>query len=186
MAKLTSVEVSLKFPCIGEVKGTWEPDEGERCAAWEMYVELITRISVVELQPSEGLLREALSSLYTLFDTTRKILREHGPSIAQPKGKDNLSFGYLAVAILNVVLRPVLAKWHPLLLDYESTKESSVSLLEHERQWDKNEELRQVLNDVRSVLIEYANLLAQVAGVPQLTIHHIRNHIVITPGVPIT
>jgi hypothetical protein len=170
MAKLTSVKVSLKLPYIGGVEGTWEPDESERKAAWEMYVELITRISVAELKPGEGLLREALSSLYTLFDTTREILREYGPSIAQPKGKDNLSFGYLAVAILNVVLRPVLAKWHPLLLDYESTKKSSGSPLEHERQWDKYEELRQVLNDVRGVLIEYANLLAQVADVPSLII----------------
>lgn len=170
MAKLTSVKVSLKLPYIGEVEGVWKPDESERNAAWEMYVELITRISVAELKPSEGLLREALSSLYTLFDTTRIILRKYGPSVAQPKGKDKLSFGYLAVAILNAVLRPVLAKWHPLLLDYESTKESSVSPLKHEKQWDKNEELRGVLNDVRGVLIEYANLLAQVIDIPSLII----------------
>jgi len=170
MAKLTSVKVSLKLPYIGGVEGVWKPDESERKAAWEMYVELITRISVAELKPGEGLLREALSSLYTLFDTTRIILRKYGPSVAQPKGKDKLSFGYLAVAILNAVLRPVLAKWHPLLLDYESTKESSVSPLEHERQWDKNEELRGVLKDVRGVLIEYANLLAQVIDIPSLII----------------
>lgn len=170
MAKLTSVKVSLKLPYIGGIEGTWKPDKSERRAAWEMYVELITRISVVELRPDEGLLREALSSLYTLFDTTRVILRKYGPSIAQPKGKNNLSFGYLAVVILNAVLRPVLAKWHPLLLDYESIKESSISPLEHEKQWGKYEELRQVLNDVRNELIEYANLLAQVAKIPSLII----------------
>lgn len=170
MPKLTSVKVSLTLPYIGGVEGTWEPDETERNAAWEMYVELITRISVAELKPDEGLLREALSSLYTLFDTTRKILRKYGPSVAQPKGEDGISFGYLAVAILNTVLRPVLAKWHPLLLDHESTKDSTISPLEHESQWEKHEELRQVLNEVRSVLIEYAELLAQVAGVPSLTV----------------
>ena len=170
MPKLASVKVSLKLPFIGGVEGTWEPDESEEKAAWEMYVELITRISVAELKPTEGLLREAFSSLYTLFDTTRKILRKYGPSVAQPKGKGKLSFGYLAVVILNTVLRPVLAKWHPLLLDYESTKESSVSSLEHERQWDKNVELRRILDDVRVVLINYANLLAQVVDVPSLII----------------
>lgn len=170
MAKFTGVKVSLTLPFIGGVEGTWKPDESERNAAWEMYVELITRISVVELKPDEGLLREALSSLYTLFGTTRTILRKYGPSIAQPKGKDDLSFGYLAVAILNTVLRPVLAKWHPMLLDYESTRSGSVSPLEHEREWDKHDELRQVLNDVRGILIEYTDLLAQVAEVPPLTI----------------
>ena len=170
MAKFTGVKVSLNLPYIGGLEGTWEPDESEQDAAWEMYVELITRISVAELKPDEGLLREALSSLHTLFGTTRAILRKYGPSIAQPKGEGDLSFGYLAVAILNAVLRPVLAKWHPLLLDYESTGSASGSPLDHEREWDKQDELRQVLNDVRTNLVEYTNLLAEVAEVPPLII----------------
>ena len=169
MAKLTSVKVALKFPYIGEIEGTWVPDENERRAAWEMYVELITRISVAELRPEEGLLREALTSLYTLFDTTRKILREYGPSVAQPKSEaSHLSFGYLAVGVLNSVLRPVLAKWHPLLRDYESIRPPSVSTWQHEQQWERNQELRQVLSEVRGTLIQYANLLAEVADVPPL------------------
>jgi hypothetical protein len=170
MAKLSSVKVSLKLPYIGGVEGTWEPDESERCAAWEMYVELVTRIAVAELRPGEGLLREALSSLYTLFGITRDILRRYGPSVAQPKGEGGISFGYLAVAILNSVLHPVLAQWHPLLLDYESAKKPSVSPLEHETRWDRNEELRKVLNEIRFTLIEYAHLLAQVAEVPSLIV----------------
>lgn len=168
MPKLTSVKVSLNLPYIGGIEGTWKPDENERKAAWEMYVELVTRISVAELRPGEGLLREALTSLYTLFSTTRAILRQYGPSIAKPKGKGSLSFGYIAVAILNTVLRPALAKWHPLLLDYENHKDTSVSPLEHEKNWDKHDELRQHLNDVRLSLIEYANILATVAKVPSL------------------
>ena len=173
MAKLASVKVSLKLPYIGGIEGTWEPDEREQNASWEMYVELVTRISVAELKPDEGLLREALSSLYTLFNTTRDILRRYGPSVAQPKGADRLSFGYLAVAILNAVLRPTLAKWDPLLLDYESSRNSSVSPLTHERQWGRAEELRRDLNDVRSTMIEFANYLAQVADVPSLIIQGI-------------
>ena len=170
MANLTSVKVGLKLPFIGEVEGTWEPDESEQNASWEMYVELVTRISITELKAGEGLLREALSSLYSLFHTTRGILRQYGPSVAQPKGEGKLSFGYLAVTILNVALRPVLAKWHPLLLDYESTKEASLSPVIHEGNWDKAGELRQVLNDVRRVLIEFADYLAQVADVPSLIV----------------
>jgi hypothetical protein len=96
MPKLTSVKVALNIPYLGGIEGTWEPDETEQRAAWDMYVELVTRISVVELRPGEGLLHEALSSLYSLFETTRKILREYGPSIARPKGGNELSFGYLA------------------------------------------------------------------------------------------
>jgi hypothetical protein len=72
--------------------------------------------------------------------------------------------------MLNVVIRPVLAQWHPMLLDYENTKESTVSPLTHERQWEKGDELRRVLNEVREVLIAYANVLAQVADVPSLIV----------------
>jgi hypothetical protein len=170
MPKLKSVKVKLDIPYIGGVEGTWEPDESERKAAWEMYVELITRIAVAELRPGEGLLREALASLHSLFATTREILREHGPSVAQPKGKDKLSFGYLAVLILNTVLRPFLSKWHPLLEDHENARQSDVSRLEHEGRWDRYQELRQELNQVRGVMTDYANLLAEVADVPSLIV----------------
>ena len=78
-----SAKLGLPFG-IGEISGEWVPEDVERDAAWEMYVELITRVGVVKLGPDEGLVREALSSLYSLFDTTREILRCHGPAVARP------------------------------------------------------------------------------------------------------
>jgi hypothetical protein len=168
MPKLSGFKVCLKIPFVGDIEGTWVPDENEKHAAWEMYIELITRISVVELKSDEGLLREALSSLYALFDITRKILRQYGPKIAQPKGGGGLSFGYLAVNILNGAIRPVLAKWHPTLLAYEQNRPAQLAIPEYERQWQYNQELRQTLNGTRAILVEYANLLADVAGVPSL------------------
>lgn len=170
MAKLTEVKVDLKLPYIGGVSGTWEPDESEKKAAWEMYVELVTRVATVNMYPGECVLREALTSFHSLFDTTRKILRQYGPGIAQPKGKDDLSFGYLAVVILNTVLRPLLAKWHPLLLDYENARNPTVSCVEHERGWEKYQELWDEIANVRRVVVEYADLLAEVAGIPSLIV----------------
>lgn len=170
MPKLSSVQVSLKLPYLLEVQGTWEPDERERDAAWEMYVELVTRIATVELRPYEGLLREALTSLYSLFGTTREILRKHGPAVAQPKRGGQLSFGYLAVAILNGALRPFLAKWHPLLEDHEASRPEGVSRLDHEKRWEHQALLRHELIEVRETLLRYADLLAKVTGVQSLVI----------------
>src|SRR3979411_1927038 len=125
---LKSVEVNLSLPFgVGGLKGVWEPDQSEQTAAWEMYVELITRIAVVEIRPGQGLLREGLDSLYSRFAPTRGILRQHGPSVARVKGKGSYSFGYLAVIILNQVLRPVLSEWHPKLLDHESQRPPGIS-----------------------------------------------------------
>lgn len=164
------IKVKIKLPFIGEIEGSWQPDENDEKAAWELYVELITRISIVELKSDEGLLREALSSLYSIFATTREILKKHGASIARFKDESLISFGYLAMAVINTVLRPVLAKWHPLLLDYESKKTKDMSLVEHEKLWDKNQELRTELNKVRHILVEYAEILAEVAKVPLLIV----------------
>jgi hypothetical protein len=164
------IKVKIKLPFIGEIEGCWQPDENDEKAAWELYVELITRISIVELKPNEGLLREALSSLYSVFATTREILKKYGASIARFKDESPISFGYLAIAVINTVLRPVLAKWHPLLLDYESKKTKDISQVEHENLWDRNQELRTELNQVRHILVEYAKILAEVAKVPLLII----------------
>jgi hypothetical protein len=170
MPKLKSIKVALKLPFVGELEGTWEPNDQERLAAWEMYVELVTRIATAELKEGEGLLREALSSLYSLFCETRVILRSYGPGIAQPKGEYALSFGYIAVAVLNLVLRPMLARWHPALQDHESRRDKAVSPLEHERRWEREGELRSELGEVRLILTAYANLLAEAAGTPSLLI----------------
>ena len=56
--KLRTVQVSLKLRFI-EIAGTWAPDEAELDAAWEIYVELITRVAVPSLstntrRPSAG------------------------------------------------------------------------------------------------------------------------------------
>jgi len=158
--RVVTAKVGLPFG-IGEISGEWQPDESEAAAAWEMYVELITRISVVDLGPDEGLLEEALTSLYSLFGTTRDILRRHGPAVARPKG-GTVSFGHLAVAILDQALRPLLARWHPLLDDHMGARPADSSRADWERAWDRHDELRADLDEVRATLVAYSGLLGEV------------------------
>ncbi len=159
---IKSIQVELPF-----VKGIWEVNDAQRQAAWEMYVELVTRISVQPLDPDEGLLREALSSLYTLFGETRRILRAAGPSVARPRSRQLLTFGQIAVDVLNIALRPVLAKWHPLLIEHEASR-GTRSATEHERAWDKSGALRAELETLRTQLAAYADLLARACAVAPL------------------
>lgn len=162
-----SVEVKLNLRVL-EIAGTWEPNDTERRAAWELYVELVTRVSVVPLREDEGLLREALSSLYSLFNTTREVLRKYGPDVAEPKKNGQYNFGYLAVAMLNYGLRPLLASWHPALEDWETRRPADGSRRDHEQAWPKAGELRTALRDARTTLTAYADLLATACGVPNL------------------
>ncbi len=157
-AKLKKVSVSLPF---GLGSAEWEADSTQRRAAWALYVELVTRVAVQELASDAGLLREAMNSLYTLFGTTREILREGGPDV----GASRESVGGLAIAVLNKGLRPFLTKWHPLLQVWETQRPEKMSLKEHEGQWAEEPNLRQELAALRGELEVYAQALAKVAGV---------------------
>lgn len=158
---------SLKIPFLG-LEGNWDVDDHQRKAAWEIYVELITRVTVVELKKEEGILREALNSFYSLFNTTRDILKRYGPTIAVAAKSGDMTLGHVAVGVLNKVLRPLLAKWHPLLEDYEKRRPEGVSVSEHERRWEQAAALRLEIEKVRNTLVEYADVLAEVSEVSKL------------------
>ncbi len=161
------VHIGLPFG-LGGISGTWAPEESERRAAWEMYVELVTRSSVARLPDDRGLLREVLASLYTLFESTREILRKYGPAVAKPGAGEAVSFGHLAVAILNGALRPLLSEWHPRLLEHENLRPAEVSPVEWERSWNDNATLRAEIEQVRETLESYAGILGEVCDARSL------------------
>lgn len=124
-------------------------------------MELVTRVAVQSLHPQEGLVREAMNSLYSLFGSTREILRKAGPKV----GASHDSVGGIAIAVLNNGLRPFLSKWHPLLQEWEGQKPDGASPQAHERTWDKEIIARGELDSLRKDLEQYANALAEIAGV---------------------
>lgn len=163
MPKLVNVKIDLKVPGIGGIAGTWEPDESEVRAAWGLYVEMVTRTPLGGISSQQGSLREALDSIYSLFETTRGILRESGPAVARPKSGRELSFGYLAVTMLNRILRPFLTEWHPRLRNWERSNSHS-----DENKWEGRGDFLNALEAVRMQLRQYADLFAEVANVPEL------------------
>jgi len=156
--KATKLSVGLPFD-LGHLE--FEPDEVQQRAAWELYVELTTRVAVQPLGSDEGLMREALSSFYNIFGATREILREAGPEVAQGPN----SFGPVAIEVLNKGLRPFLAKWHPLLLAHEQSRPPGVNARDHEHTWDRAAELRKELAKVQEQMLIYAEALGKIAGV---------------------
>ncbi|MFZ5910794.1 MAG: hypothetical protein ACOYYU_12335 [Chloroflexota bacterium] len=156
--KATKLTVGLPFN-LGSLE--LENDEAQQRAAWALYVELSTRISTVPLEEGTGILREALTSLYNVFNITRQTLREAGPGIARgPK-----SLGAIAIDVLNKGLRPFLVKWHPLLKDYEEKKPDGMTSVDHERKWERAADLREELEQVRQQMVIYVEALAKIAGV---------------------
>lgn len=158
--KATKLTVGLPFN-LGSLE--LQNDEVQQRAAWALYVELSTRIAVQPLGSEEGILREALTSLYNIFNITRQVLREAGPEIA----KGSQSLGSISIDVLNKGLRPFLVKWHPILKNYEERKPSDITTVDHERAWEKAAELRKELEQVRYQMTIYVSALAQIAGIEQ-------------------
>ena len=156
--KLEKVTVNIPFG-IGSIDLT--PDLTQQRAAWSLYIELVTRTAVQPLKDDEGLVREALLSLYSLFPTTRQILKDAGPCA----GITNESVGGIAIAVINCGLRPFLTKWHPRLIDWEAKRDEKTSSKEHERKWPEERVLRDEIEKLRVDLNSYAEALRKIADV---------------------
>jgi hypothetical protein len=101
--KMTKLQINPPFLNI-ELKFA----DADKAAAWEMYIELLTRITTQVLDTKDGDEKTALDSIFSLFGTTRSIIKLHG--------RDSLQFTKLAIVVLNQVIRPFTAKWHKLSL----------------------------------------------------------------------
>lgn len=89
---------------LGFVEAEFAPTGTDRLAAWELYVELLTRITTQPLPDADGDEPTALASVHALFPLTREILRKHGPGSNE--------FAKLAIPVLNQIIRPFTARWH--------------------------------------------------------------------------
>ena len=123
--------------------------EADKNAAWDLYVEMLTRIVTQLLPPETGDERAALESVYSLAPTTREILRHYG--------RDSIQFSKIAIPVLNQVVRPFTAKWH---------KESLAGAFDDN---GKCSEFRMELQALQEELRNYNRMLAEIAGVEDLT-----------------
>ena len=135
---------------VGFLESEWEPKVCDSEAAWEMYVELLTRIATQRLPDDAGMESSALESVYSLFGITRGILREHG--------RDSIGFAKIAIIILNQVVRPFTARWHKL------SEEGAFA--------DKEQCLlfREELNLLQVSLNNYMGMLAEIADIEEISV----------------
>ena len=124
-------------------------EAADKDAAWELYIEMLTRIVTQPLPYDVGDDKTALDSVYSLFPITREILRR--------RGRSTVNFSMVAIPVLNQVVRPFTAKWH---------RESLAGAFEDS---DKCREFREELATLQEELRNYNRMLAEIAGVEDLT-----------------
>jgi len=128
----------------------WSSNEAaDEKAAWEMYIEMITRITTQQLPPEHGDEKTALKSVYSLFKITRRVLKEHGRHCD--------AFPKIAITILNQQVRPFTAKWHAKRLNNAFDDP------------DQCAEFRAELESLQEILRTYTAILAGMAKVEDMT-----------------
>lgn len=141
---MTSLRISVPF-----LEMEWSPSDSDKEAAWELYIELLTRITTQPLCDKEGDEETALESIHSFFGTTRSIIKAHGRSCEE--------FTKIAIVVLNQKIRPFTAKWHKALVDGRFN-DSNV-----------RKEFRQDLAGLQAELKKFTKMLAGMSGVEDLT-----------------
>ncbi|MBD0844509.1 toll/interleukin-1 receptor domain-containing protein [Streptomyces sp. TRM68416] len=154
--------VTLAFPGSRREAPMAATSESERMAAYDIQVELVTRIGVQELAPGTGSLREALTSLKALIDFTRETL--HTYNIALDGGADAPTVQKLAYALINESIRPFTSTWHPRLAAYEARCPADTPPLDHEAAWPEADQMRSELAALRGPLLRIAEALGGISG----------------------
>ena len=143
--KLTAVRLNAGFAEL-----EFKPGDADRDSAWDLYVELLTRITTQPLPDEDGDEETALSSIYSLFGLTRSTLKRDG-------GRQATEFAKIAIVVLNQVVRPFTAHWHKRLLAGD---------------FDDAEACRQFRSELAELQVElrkYTRMLADMAGVEDLS-----------------
>jgi hypothetical protein len=141
---LSSLKIKLGF-----LEGEFAPRDADRTASWELYVELLTRVTSQYLSLEDGDEKAALDSVDVIFPLTREILKRQGSGCGE--------FAKLAIPVLNQIIRPFTAKWHRL------------SLTGAFQDAGRCHEFRAELAALQPRLRDYTRALAAMADVEDLT-----------------
>ena len=131
------------------LKAALNSNDVRKKAAWDLYVEMETRITTQPLDPKHGDEKTALNSVYSLFKTTRGILKKYGPDCSE--------FSEIALAVLNQKVRPFTARWHRKKIKGAFKSKTKCA------------KFRKELASLQKVLRAYTVVLGRMAGVENTT-----------------
>ena len=141
---LTSLKINTVF-----LEAEFVLNEADKNAAWDLYVEMITRVITQKVPEDLGDEAAALESVVSIFGLTRSVMKSYG--------RDCIQFAKIAVVVLNQVVRPFTTKWHKLAVLNKLNDE------------DFKKEFRVELYGLQNKLLSYTKMLAEMAEVEDIT-----------------
>lgn len=137
---MTKIKVKAPF-----LDMEWNPQDKDKDAAWELYIELLTRVTTQPLAVNDGDEADALKSLHEVFKLTRGVIKHYG--------RGCMEFTKLAIPVLNQILRPFTARWHKKSLAGEFIDSKTCEIFRTE------------LLQIQDWLLVYTKMLGDMAGI---------------------
>lgn len=135
---MTGLKIKTSF-----LEMEWNPQTNDKDAAWELYIELLTRVTTQYIDEDFGDEETALVSIKDIFHLTREIIKKYK--------RDCMEFTKIAIVILNQVIRPFTTKWHKVSIN-GLTAEDRI-------------QFRSELKYLQVILCKYTQMLGSMAGV---------------------
>ncbi len=123
------------------------PNDNDKNAAWQMYIDLLTRITTQPIDADDGDELTALKSIHGLFGLTRTVIKEYG--------RHGLEFTKIAIVVLNQIIRPFTAKWHKISLNNGFDDQQTCLIF------------RKELDELQKKLRVYTRMLGEMSGVEE-------------------
>jgi len=124
----------------------WAPSDEDRALAWDIYIELHSRVSTQSLDDKQGNDLAALESIHNLFSIARERMQFHGIQCANTST--------LIMLFLNQYLREFMTKWHKFSIQ-ENWKDGGGVI---------NENFRSELKGIQESLESFSTALSHLAG----------------------
>jgi hypothetical protein len=137
---MTSLKIKTPF-----LDMEWKPQDEDKNAAWDLYIELLTRITTQALDDSHGNEEAVLKSIHAIFPLTREVIKTNGRHCVEFTKK-------IAVIVLNQVIRPFTAKCHRLSEQGAFSDENKCS------------EFHVELLELQATIVIYTKMLGDMAG----------------------
>ncbi len=159
----TAVEADVQLGGIGKVK--IRPSYEDIQVAHQAWVELVTRKAALPFDKDHDVISEVYDSWYALFQEMRSLTKTI-PAEKVRRSKDTQELVRLLVNALNDGLRPHLTQWQARFRHwYEGALKENVgkSPQEIQREYPQYQELVENLIKVNKQLVEYADVIRQIA-----------------------
>lgn len=130
--------------CTPFFEVTMSQNNNTQNASWQLYVELITRITTQPLFENYGDEESALESIYKLFNITREIIKQYG--------REAETFSMLSLCLLNMILRPFTTKWHKIFKNNSINNENQKAF-------------REELCELQIIINKFSGVLLQISRV---------------------